>query len=112
MKTNQDSPMKKFLKQVGNIVAVQAFAGAATELGKAILPKIKEKLNAVLDKADELNKAQEARKELRTLVKNSASHYKKVKETKLAEVVPESSDTQTEVPPVPEDPPVDAKFTP
>jgi hypothetical protein len=106
MNTNQDSPMKKFLKQVGNIVAVQAVAGAATELGKAVWPKVKEKLNAVLDKADELQKAKETRKGLNDLVKDTASHYKKAKQAKQAEAS-ETPNSEN-----PGDPPVDAKFTP
>lgn len=99
--------MKKFLKQVGNIVAVQAVAGAATELGKAFFPKVKEKLNGLLDKANELNKAKETRKEVNELVKNTASHFKKVKEEKKAAV------TTPPAEPVATDdvePPVDAKF--
>lgn len=80
MNTNKDSSMKKLLKQVGNIVAVQAIAGAATELGKAVWPKLKEKLNAVLDKANEIHKAKGVRKDLSDLVRNSTSFYKKARE--------------------------------
>lgn len=103
----QKSAMKKLLKQVGNIVAVQALAGAATELGKAVWPKVKEKLNLVLDKADELNKAKDARKEFRDLLKNSADHYKQAKQKAQPEATP-----VVETPPVNEDPPVDANFVP
>jgi len=108
-----DFSFKKLLRQVGNIVAVQALAGAATELGKAVWPKVKEKLGVVLDKADELNKAKEARKELRELVKNSASHYKKVKEARQASATPAVpiSPDETSAKPTNEDPPVDANFS-
>lgn len=114
MKSNQESTMKKFLKQVGNIVAVQAAAGAATELGKAVLPKLKEKVKSLLDKADELNKAKETRKDLSNLVKNSASYYKKAKESKkpddeVTQAPPPGKETPADDPSA--DPPVDAKFT-
>lgn len=105
MNSKQSSTLKKFLKQVGNIVAVQAIAGAATEMGKAVWPKVKEKLNGLLDRADEMHKAKETRKDLRDLVKNSAMHYKKTNEPKQAPPLPEA-------PTEPTDPPVDATFVP
>lgn len=100
MSNTQDSGMKKFLKQVGNIVAVQAVASAATELGKTFWPRVKSKLNVVLDKADEINKAKKARQDLKDLVKNTGAHYKQVKEERLAQEAvvldPESDQDPTE----------------
>ncbi len=96
------SPMKKFLKQVGNIVAVQAVAGAVTELGKKYMPGIKSRLNAVLDKADELNRAKNSNKELNDIVKNTAEH---LKEGKLQRPVPaDGANTK----PAPTDPPAES----
>jgi hypothetical protein len=104
MNSTQDSQVKKFLKQVGNIVAVQAVAGAVTELGKKVWPKAKEKLNFVLDKAEELQKAKEMRQGLNDLVKDTTSHYKRVRKVSKEDLAAQL-DAQLS-----EDPPVDATF--
>ena len=114
--------VKKILKQVGNIVAVQALASAATEIGKAAWPKIKEKANLVLAKAEELQKRKETKREMQELLKRSHSHYKKQKQELKKTVGEMPTEPQAEVeapttaptvnpePPKVEDPPVDAKF--
>jgi len=63
---------------------VQAAASAATEIGKVIWPRVKAKLNFVLDKADELNKRKNASSDLNVLLKDTSAHFKKVKEEKQA----------------------------
>lgn len=95
--------MKKFLKQVGNIVAVNAVVGAATELAKVAAPKLKARLKGVLDKVDDFQKRKETKEELDKLVKDSKEHYKKKPSVKRDEEIPPTKPTN-EPGSVPENP--------
>ncbi len=93
------SPVKKFFKQVGNIVAVQAVAGVVTDLGKKYMPGIRRRVNTLLDKADELNRQKNSNKDLSDLVKNTAEHLKETKKT--AEAPPPNPESTTDSNPKP-----------